>query len=318
MKNFTAKLTFASALLLTSFSSVLSASFLENLGIQGGIQAGLGYRQDSIVWKIHDLEKINPTASSDLHFKDIEIILLGAKYRGLIGCSLYTRASFDYGWVFDGSVREELTIDHRHDSRHFSHNGVLTEGRFNRAVLRSKQKNDSYVWDLDLGIGIPFDWCSIKIAPMVGFAYDRQQIKTHNKERIHANQNHRFPEIYCGDEVKHLTKNSHSFKASWWGPWVGFDFCYDADCWKLFGEFELKFGRVERSRHSGVGVPYFDCYSRTKDFWGTTTRLGANYVLCQNWYLEATISYTHLNSNEHRDKIYFSSGSARLDAGYKF
>lgn len=309
-----------SALLVTSFASALSANMFDAFAIQGGIQGGLGYRQDSIIWKIHDLERVNPTASSNVHFKDLEIILLEAKFRGLIGSTFYTRASLDYGWVIDGTVREELTVNHRHECAHFDHNGVLTEGRFNRAVLHNKQKHNSYVWDIDIGFGIPFEWCceGFKIAPMIGFAYDSQQIKTHNKERILANRSTHFPQILSGESIKHKTKSSHTFRAAWWGPWIGFDFCYAIDCWNLFGEFELQFGRVERKRSSKVGVPYFDNYSRTKDFWGTTTRLGANYTLSENWYLEATLSYTHLASNVHRDSIYFSSGTARLDAGYRF
>ena len=46
--------------------------------------------------------------------------------------------------------------------------------------------------------------------------------------------------------------------------------------------------------------------------------IGENYALCENWYLEGAISYTHWASNKHRDSVYFSSGTARLDAGYRF
>lgn len=323
MKNFVLKPTYAYALLsllMSSFTAVLSADMISTFGIQGGIQGGVGYRQDSISWKMEDFEKVNPTANSDVHFKDLEIILLGVKFKGLLAPSLYSRASFDYGWIIDGSMREELTLNNRHKSDHFDNNGLLTEGRFNRAVVYNKEKGNSYVFDLDIGFGLPFYCCcdTFQIAPMIGFSYDRQQIKIGNRERIFAHPNRHFPQILSGDEVRHCTKSSYSFSTAWWGPWIGFDFFYVVNCWNLFGEFELHYGRAERNRNSSVGIEYFDHYSRTKTFWGTTSRLGANYTCDENWYIEATISYTHWASNMHRDTLYLSSGTARLDAGYRF
>lgn len=316
MKNFATKLTVAVATLVTSLASFAFADGFGTYGLQGGI----GYRQDSIVWKMDDLERVNPNCDSNLHFKDLEIIVLGAKFKGLLGCSLYTRASFDYGWIFDGSLREELSLQHRHESAHFDHNGLLTEGRYNRAVVHNKEKGNSYVWDLNLAVGIPFQCLcdGFQIAPMVGFSYDRQQIKIHNKERMFANHHRHLPQIISDARIKDCTKGTNTYRASWWGPWIGFDFSYAVNCWSLFGEFEFHFGRAERNRNSSVGVQYFDVYKRTKNFWGTTTRLGANYELCDNWYLEAAVSYSHWVSNVHRDSLYFSSGTARLDAGYRF
>lgn len=318
MKNCVAKLTFTLATLVTSLSGSINADIFDNGTF--AFQGGIGYRQDSIVWKMDDLERVNPSAKSNLHFKDLEIFLIEAKFKGLIGCSFYSRASFDYGWIFDGSLREELTVNHRHESGHFHHNGLLTEGRFNRAVVHNKEKGNSYVWDFDIGFGIPFQCLcdGFQIAPMVGFAYDRQQIQIGNKERIFVKSDPFFPQILCGEEIHHCTHPKNTYRASWWSPWVGFDFSYLVDCWSFFGEFELRFGRVERARNSSVGSEYFDRYSRTKCFWGTTTRLGANYEFSDNWYLEASVSYSHWASHEHRDTLYFSSGSARLDAGYMF
>lgn len=318
MKNCVTKLTFALASLVTSLSGFMFANVFDN-GTYA-IQGGIGYRQDSIMWKMDDLERINPSSKSSLHFKDLEIFLIGAKFKGLLGCSFYTRASFDYGWIFDGSLREELIVNHRHESGHFNHNGLLTEGRFNKAVVHNKERGNSYVWDLDLGFGIPLQcWCDgFQIAPMVGFSYNRQQIQIRNKERIFVKHDPHFSQILCGDEIHQCTDHSNTYKAAWWGPWIGFDLSYLVDCWSFFGEFELHFGRAERTRNSSTGQEHFDRYSRTKSFWGTTTRIGANYEFCDNWYLEATVSYAHWISNEHRDSLYFSSGTARLDAGYMF
>lgn len=327
MKNFVTMLTYSTTLLAIAFAGPLkaddeieSSSEISWGCIQGSLQAGLGYRQDSIVWKVRDLEKVNPSAATNTHFKDLEIVLVGAKFRGLLIESVYTRASFDYGWIVDGNVREDLSVRQRHESVHFDNNGLLTEGCYNKAVTHNKEKSDSYVWDFNIAFGVPFGCLfeGFQIAPLVGFSYDRQQIRVRNKECVYSTFECNFPRIISCDDLCETPRRKNSYKAAWWGPWIGFDFAYAMGCWNIFGEFELHYGRVERERNAIIGVQYLDRYSRTKTFWGTTTRLGANYMLNEKWYLEATLGYTHLTSSVHRDSLYFSSGTVRLDAGRKF
>lgn len=317
MKNRIAKWTCAITL-LASFSGNTYADLFEEATFAG--QGGIGYRQDSIVWKMKTPESIKNSSSSHLHFKDLEIVLIGAKFQGLISGLCYTRASFDYGWILDGSLREELTLRAQQKFEHFHKNGHLKEGRFNRAVARNDEKGKSYVWDFDLAFGTPF-YCGcegFQVAPTVGFAYDRLQLHIRNKERIFSKTDSPFPQIYCGKEIHDRTNSSSKYRFSWWSPWVGFDVFYAADCWSLFGEFELRFGRVERMRSSSIGNENFDHYKRTKWFWGTITRLGANYTFCDNWYLEASVSYSQSSSQEQHDSLSFSSATTRVDTGFYF
>lgn len=314
MKKLVTKLALAVATALTSFSGTVDADMY-------GFEIGLGYRQDSILWKMEDHGEVNPRVESDLHFKDLEIVVLGARFKGMLGCNIYTRTSFDYGWVVDGSMREELQIVNRHGTSHFDHNGVFTDGRYTKAVVHNRESGNSYVWDFNIAFGMPYQCgCEgLQIAPMLGFSYDRQQIKVHNRERIFANLDHHFASIETGEHTDKKCKSRNTYKASWWGPWLGFDLSYISDnCWTFFGEFEVHIGRIERERHSSVGVPFFDRYDRTKCFWGTTTKLGANYILCDNVYVEGAISYLHWTSTSHRDDLYWSSGSVRFDVGYMF
>ncbi len=308
--------------------ATLIASFTGSLLADNyGVQIGVGYRQDSLSWEQKDLGDLNPRAKSDLHFKDLEIVLLTTKFKGMLGCSFYNRTMFDYGWVVDGNLREQLTISHRREAEHFSHDGLNVEGSFSRAVTHNKIRRNSYVWDFNTGFGLPFSWDLIgfKVAPVIGFAYDRHNLKVRSREQIFAyERRHNSSGFESGNgqkdlECRDLCKRQHSFKTAWWGPYFGFDLAYDSNtCWTAFGEFEVHLGRAERSRNTSNGIDYFDRYKRTKFFWGTTARIGANYVLCQNLYLEAAISYTYRESDEHRDYIRLSSGSARVDLGYLF
>lgn len=312
MENIMTKLVLAMTTVATSISGYAAADLY-------GLQVGLGYRQDSIQWKLEDHGETNPRCESDLHFKDLEIVTLGAKFRGMLGCSLYTRAFFDYGWVVDGRLREELTVRQHRDVCRFNNNGFFSDGQFRKAVVHNKEKGNSYVWDLNISFGVPFQCLcdGFQIAPMIGFSYDRQHLKVHNGERVFANLHHRHPEINTGRD--NCEGHSHVFNSSFWGPWFGFDFSMASqDCWTFFGEFELHVGRAERSRRSHIGVQYFDRYKRTKSFWGPSIRIGANYIICQDWYLEATLGYSHWVSIEHRDDFYYSSGTARIDIGRVF
>ncbi|MBA3239417.1 MAG: hypothetical protein H0T62_13895 [Parachlamydiaceae bacterium] len=314
MKNLVTKLALAVATASSSYTGAINADLY-------GFEIGVGYRQDSILWKMEDHGAVAPHVESDLHFKDLEIVVLGARFKGLLGESFYSRASFDYGWIVDGTLREELNIENRHDTTHFDHNGVFTDGRYSKAVVHNRESGNSYVWDFNLAFGVPYQFgCEgLQIAPMIGFSYDRQHIKIRNKENLWAHPDRHFSSIETGDHAHNNCKSKSTFKTSWWGPWIGFDLSYVSDnCWTFFGEFELHGGRVERDRNSSIGVSFFDRYDRTKCFWGTTTRLGTNYVLCDNWYLEGAISFSHWCSTSHRDDLYWSSGGVRIDAGYLF
>jgi hypothetical protein len=309
--------TFATKLAAMAAATVISLSGLAFADAQG-IQIGLGYRQDSIKWNIHDHNLLNESVKSSLHFKDLEILLLGFKYKGLLGCTIYTRTSFDYGWVLDGRKRERNTEREYSEVRHFGNNGIEAEGEYALTSFTNRTKNDSYVWDFNFGLGKPIDncWCpDLKFAPMIGFSYDRH----HLKFKHHRDSSSSDCDSSSSSSSSCSESNGNSFQTSFWGPWIGFDVCYNSQgCWNIFGEFELHFGRAERSQRAINGYEGIDRFSSTKDFWGPTFRLGANYMFCENWYLEGTLSYLYWMSCGCSNHLYWNSGSVRLDVGYMF
>lgn len=319
MKKIATKLAAIAAVTVISVSGIAFAD-------AQGIQVGLGYRQDSLKWKAHDHGVLNPRVDSHLHFKDLEILTLGAKYKGLLGCSVYTRANFDYGWVLDGRVREKVSIEDRESAGRFRHQGLFVEGDYATIFFHNKIKHSSYVWDLNLGIGTPMDFClceDVKFAPMVGFSYDRHHLKAGNRNNIRIEESD-SEEIFslASDSSRsgcHKGSNGGTFSTSFWGPWLGFDISYNnPGCWNLFGEFELHFGRAERERTSHSGSHFLDGYDATKNFWGPTFRVGGNYMFCDCYYLEGTLSYLYWQSYGCRDQLYWSSASVRVDLGYMF
>lgn len=338
MKNFATKL---AAIAATTVISLTGMAFAD----AQGFQVGVGYRQDSLKWDLRDSGRVNPHSKSQQHFKDLEIVLLGAKYKGLLGCCVYARVNYDYGWVVDGRLREKITFKDFSEAEHFDHNGVVTHGDY--AVISSshRRKNNSYVWDLNLGFGMPWGcWCDIKFAPMIGFSYDRYHLKFSGNRGVfvHDSSSESLSVIVdsssssssssCSNSSSssscHHRKHGNSHETSFWGPWIGFDLAYCGEgCWNLFGEFELHFGRAERERSSHIGGHrsssssegfFLDRYSRTKDFWGPSFKIGGNYMFCDCYYIEGTLSYLYYTSYDCHDQIYWNSASARVDLGYMF
>lgn len=300
------------------------------------VQVGVGYRQDSIDWTIEEPGSLNPHAKSNLHFKDLEIFVIGGQVKSQLGCSGYARLSFDYGWLFDGRLRHSLEVKNIREDEVFGHNGTHQEGEYLQVAIHNDVKSNSFVWDLNLALGYPIHcWCEeFTFAPTIGFSYSRQYIRSKEHfgllDGLSTSDFESF-DLSSGDssssEVTEASSSSSSnrrhhsnkFRTSWWGPWIGFDVAYvSCDCWTLYGEFELHFGRARREKNTRTGVTYFDDYDRTKSFWGPLFRVGANYIFCENWYADTSVSYQKFISNAHRDDLYWSSATIRVDVGYLF
>lgn len=285
-----------------------------------GFQVGIGYRQDSIRWNMKESSQINPRVQSKLHFDDLEILLLGVKFKGLVSQSLYARCGFDYGFVCDGKLRESITVERRESVNRFARNGMAIDGDYDNVITHNRKHGNNYVWDLNLALGMPFNClCSeFSIAPMVGFSYNRQQLKFHNHDKAVVNMTEYHAEIVHGKFVDGYHP-AGSFSTGWWGPMVGVDLSYVSENgWSAFAECEVHFGRLKRERRSYIDVDFIDFYKRTKDFWGTSWKAGFNYVVCEDLYVEASISYANWMSFYHRDHFNWSTGTARCDLGYMF
>lgn len=277
------------------------------------IQAGIGYRQDSIKSELKDHSYADPRASSKRHFKDLEILLLGVNAKTTLGCmDAYVRASFDYGFVLDGKLKDKFSAKSEQASYKKHHEHVAI-GTYLDNTVHHNIKSDSYVWDFDIAFAYPVP-CQIdgwEIAPAIGFAVDRQnlRVKTHRH----------LKESYFGDEFFTVEKTKRTLKNCWWSPWLGFDFAYKTcDCLDVYGTFEFHIGKAHRKLQSNLEGEYCGNYKRSKTFYGPLFKLGTIYMFCENWYADANITYRKYFSESSRDQFTWASGSLRLDVGYVF
>lgn len=308
--------------------ALLSCAAAQLCGDVTHFQIGTGYRQDSITLNLKERGVVNPRTKSDRHFKDLEIVTVGVKAKNSLGgCDAYVRGAFDYGWVLDGRVREQLTITDRLSNEEFDHSGYASEGYFDRSTFHNSiKRGNSYVWDFDIAFAYPLHClCSndaFEIAPAIGFSMDHQQLRLKRRSINSSSSCSSSSSSSCSDVANDSSSQptrAGKFRTNWWGPWVGFDFAYNSqDCWNLYGTFEFHFGRVRRQVRTETDSQYLNDYRRTKNFYGPLFRVGTAYMLCENWYADANISYQKYFSDNNRDHISWASGQIRLDLGYVF
>jgi opacity protein-like surface antigen len=323
MKTKISTLSIAIASAAMSFTGLLAAN-------TNTLQVGTGYRQDSLTSTISQRGSLNPRAKSHLHFRDIEIVLIGVKGKTTFDCcsNSYIRADFDYGWALDGKLRESVTFKNRTSNVQFDRGGQVEQGEFLYVLLHNDLKKTSFVWDLDIAYVFPFNNCGcegLEIGPGIGFSVNRQHLRVKNHLSLQdADLSDSITGLFFPDGVdsssssgRHHHGNRH--RTSWWGPWIGFDFNYNScDCWNLYGEFEVHIGRVRQDRDANVDNTFIDHRNSTKSFAGPSIKIGTNYAFCQNWFIDASVYYSKFFSFNSRNDLTWSTGNVRVDLGYTF
>lgn len=324
MKAKIAKMSIAIASAALSLTGLLSADV-------SSIQVGTGYRQDSLTSNVRQHNNMDQRNKTNLHFRDVEIVLLDVKAKTTFGCcDTYARVDFDYGWVLDGKLREKLSTKHRYSEIEFGRNGFAEYGHFHETLSRNDVSTKSFVWDLDIAFiyptkcGCDNNWM---FGPGIGFAVNRQQFHGKDSHFGESSSSDCASSSYSNEESSSSSscgsnhRNRHHNRTSWWGPWIGFDFAYDScDCWNLYGEFEIHFGRVRHSRGShNEDSDFRSGYNHTRSFWGPSIKIGSTYALCENWYLDGSFFYSkYYSCDSSKDEIRWATANIRLDIGYTF
>jgi len=323
MKAKIAKMSIAIASAALSLTGMLCADV-------SSILVGTGYRQDSLTSIVRERSNVNPRGKTNLHFRDVEIVLIDVKAKTTFGCcDTYARIDFDYGWVLDGKLREKLSLKNRHSDAEFCNDGFEESGWFHDVISRRDVSKNSFVWDLDLAFIYPIKCgCSQNwmFGPGIGFTVNRQQL--HAKGDDFRHESHSSSSSSSYSDFSDYTSSSdscdsghrHHNRTSWWGPWIGFDFAYDScDCWNLYGEVEFHIGRVRHNRNGHGDNEFGDGFKNTRSYCGPSIKLGSTYTICENWYLDGSVFYSkYFSFNSNRDNIKWATANIRLDIGYTF
>ena len=159
-----------STLLLTT-----TLAFVGQVEADTSVQFGIGYRTDDINSKISVNDTVRLNTYSRLKFKDLEIFTITGKVKSTCGDCAYYRAEGQYGWIWDGDVRESDQLS-QPVSVPLSADTLTCNFR---PVLHNDVKG-RYVADFNVAIGYPLQqcWCEgLQLIPTLGFSYDTQRVR---------------------------------------------------------------------------------------------------------------------------------------------
>jgi hypothetical protein len=305
-----------STLLLTS-----TIGYVGQVEADANIELGVGYRSDDFTTKVKAPDDVRLNTYSELRFRDIEICTLNARIKSTCGDCVYYRADGFYGWVFDGDVRETDQL---------SESGT-TQPACNFKEKLHNHSRGRYVAGFNVAIGYPLNWClcdGLQLTPTIGFSYDTIRLGWKNKDRISSSiiSDLDFSSCSSSSSSSSLSPSSSSssshkrhstFRSTWWGPFIGLDFCYNSmECFNLYGELEFHWARARRDRHTDIGLCFLDHHKRSREAWGWNVRVGSIYYMRCNTYLDGWVGYKDFSSHKHRDRLEWRSWQVGVALGY--
>lgn len=280
------------ALLMTLCTSYSFAS--ENYVMFEG-----GYRHDTLSWSVR-APSDDPLFKISSDFEDVDILQFGVKARGTLGCNFYVRGSFDWGFILDGTMKNKTRL--------FAFGNESGDGPIiNESLLleTATELNDRFVIDADLAIGYPFYFCDCQasLAPVVGYAFDKQYLE--------GDRNHRFCLDTCDSEafVDFVPLyNNTKFISKWYGPFIGLDFRYDpCTCWDTYASFEYHWVGQKTKHYSASGFDGFDDWNHHyNNARGFLFNIGLNYDWDHCWSIG--LDFTYRDFVAHRNHRFDNSG----------
>jgi len=239
-----------------------------------------GYRQDKLRWSISG-EDNDPNILSELKWKNLQIMQIGA-YGSYTSCRNYVvRASGDYGYIYHG---DHTDTDYFESGREFP---------FSKSTGKAGKGS---VYDLDGGVGYRVtSSCKRFVAtPLVGYSFHGQNLHMYDGESEFfiiptSTGNITLPE-------SPIPGLDSSYRTRWYGPWLGIDFSAKVEqCAYVFGGFEWHFVNFRADGHWNLRKDLGPFYHRANGF-GYVATLGANWEIWDHWSIGVVSNYRNFRS----------------------
>jgi hypothetical protein len=289
---------------ITLLMTLLVGASVSSANATGQVSFEAGYRHDNIRWK-QEIPSDHPVIKEETKFKDRDIFQFGLHGRSTVGCNFYVRGSAYWGWILDGDFDRSFETA-------FNHNYFFdfAPERFGHGALDNRRDNvidDKYVYGLNAAIGYPFYFCDCTfiLAPVVGYAFDEQNINLDDRN-VEVDL---YRDVLFGVDGNNCCERKWINK--WWGPFVGIDFNYRPynECWNLYAEFEYHWAHFNGKRN--VDSPRGDYFFETSnlntkskfhshDATGLVVSVGADYDLCNCWTLGLSFKWQDWTARRHK------------------
>lgn len=251
------------------------------------------YRVDSLDWNVAGgATGANPNIQSELTWDDLEIFQIQAAGKAVMDNTYYLRASLGYGWIRGGDNQDS---DFLGDNR-------------TQAYSRSNNSADSgRVGDASAGIGYQFHLAEerVKIIPLVGYAYSRQNLKMTDGVQTLSLPPQTQP-------LGPFPNLDSSYNTEWYGPWTGLDVAFKAnEKATFFAGLEYHWATYKAEADWNLVSQFAHPKSFTHDARGRGIRLsgGGEYNFASPWALGLEVVYQDWSTNPGTDQIFFANGS---------
>lgn len=250
-----------------------------------------GYRKDELKWNISGGD-FGPNVLSELKWKDIRMAQVSGEFTHTFIPGFFIDLEGDYAYAFHGKNEDSDFL------------GNDRTGEFLRSISKS---NGSYAYDISAGLGYKlsfFSECflcdSIVFSPKIGYAFQEQLLRM-RKGSLELN--------LVSDETGSFGGLNSSYRARWFGPWIGFDASYAIGYdVKLFGSFQYHMARFQGRGHWNLRSDFADDFRHCGYAHGFLGRLGLEYKVCPCIYIGALGTVQSLQVRHGREKE-FVAGS---------
>lgn len=264
---------------------------------------GGGYRNTSLNWKVFP-EDI-PGRVVEEKWRNIGLGIVEANAQFLV-CEHYLfKADFDFGWFTNSG------------SQRFDSFGGLNVGPH---AFKSRPKGNACDLMGGLGYQFNFDCFRVSFAPLVGYSYHQQRLKSRTYENL----------LFTLDPDL-LAHNDYKFR--WSGPWVGFALAYQATCeLQLYVDYYFHWARFRGTvkEHFPFTRVFFPNQLRSNRVYGNQVTVGGIYTFCDYWYIGIKFDYKQFCGNKGRSRIErddfksplrsldWKASTVTMDIGYQF
>jgi len=188
----------------------------------------------------------------------------------------------DYAKIFYGKNRDSDYLgDHR--TQEFSR----SDNHANRG--------EAFDLNAALGYTLCFFCDDFKFSPLAGYSLQEQ----------HLTMTHGFQVIDTfNDSTGRFSGLNSRYRARWYGPWLGFDACYELNCHvKIIGQFQYHFARFEGKGHWNLRPDFLDDFHQCGWGHGFVSKIGAEYEFDNRLALGILATYDTFRVTNGRDRV---------------
>lgn len=251
--------------------------------VKGTIELSTGIRGDNLDWNIAGANGF-PNVLSELTWTDVESVIFKGNLRLATRDGLYFRGYIDWGTVFDGTNQ---------DSDYAGNDRTMEFSRSNNNA------DDGSVWDFSGGLGFVYHAnYSLDVIPVAGFSVHKQNLTLSDG----------FQTIPLVGPFPGLDS---TYRALWYGPWIGVDLLYSKERLSFGGTAELHYAgyRAEANWNLRPDLAHPKSFEHITDGLGLEFSLRADYNLDESWSVGGNFDARFWQTFSGTDRTFLVNGS---------